>query len=315
VEEFGNELDSVCDELIAKVEERRKAGKEEMNNLRERLICMKNEATEEVETNFFDEEFVPRLPMSRMLMGSAPIKMFDFAIRKGPVFAALSDLYHVSHEATYPVQQLIPYITRSFIAIFDCSNETWGEAHPLSLETAINHNSSAVLMEDGLVFVCSGSNPPSSHAYEIRPSTGQVDNKPDMHIPRYSPGIIEAYKSIYVFGGFRARRLTASERFSREGNVWLDLPDMIAGRDCFNPCLQGNVIYLCGGRGTDSVETFDVVSERFRKTGIALPGRGMNATSAIVEDQLIVIQPGKMTRWSLDTLTMTDNRSFSCERE
>lgn len=102
-------------------------------------------------------------------------------------------------------------------------------------------------------------------------------------------------KQLFVCGGFDGTRdLTTVECYDPAANAWSWKTRMTAGRSYLAVCGVGNKIYAIGGqdrakdsgpRAHDTVEVFDLYSERWSPAPPLLLGRlGLSATSVTAED-------------------------------
>jgi len=106
------------------------------------------------------------------------------------------------------------------------------------------------------------------NAYLVR-CDGVVDVLPLMRELRGYHGIIYVNEVVYVFGGSyppgykrKIYAVKSGESISITERLWREVPDMREERYCFNPCLFGGLIYLCG-YGSCLIDAYDSAAGLF----------------------------------------------------
>lgn len=126
-----------------------------------------------------------------------------------------------------------------------------------------------------------------------------------MAIARGFPGIALAAKHVYIFGGAGENsEIPQCEKWSVTGKTWTQVGSMERGRSRFTPCVSMGFIYCPEvGPGPLYLERFEIATERFALTSIALPDVDASpSVSVIVEQELfIVTSDRKLWRRSLAT--------------
>ena len=159
----------------------------------------------------------------------------------------------------------------SQLSTFHCPTATWQPSIALSAPIKFDLSSALASLYDCSLFACGGGVETSTAwatAYRIS-EAGAVTPLPPMRSEATFPGVINVTAYVYVFGGksqFSTHKTAA--RYNLQGG-WEPLPDMLTARSTFNPCCDGQTIYLCGGE-TPKIDLFDLSSSSFLQLDLTL---------------------------------------------
>ena len=162
-----------------------------------------------------------------------------------------------------------------FLRFFRHKPQLWTSPRPHPTLQICQSSSRWLILTDSSVFCCGGVETFSStilfwSSTYLLGSNGNVKSLPLMISPRAFHGVIEWRNKVLVFGGRGQKRkvlspikeqpdymlLTESEVCQLGGVVgWQARKPAQYGRCSFNPCLLGEVVYLCG-YGTTAMEIF-----------------------------------------------------------
>ena len=84
---------------------------------------------------------------------------------------------------------------------------------------------------------------------------------------------------------------------------------MHQGREFFNPCWHSCLVYLCGGLGTNSVETYDPRSNTFALQDFTLP-ENYQTTAVVSCGELTVITNGYISKLQQGRLTSQKHANY-----
>jgi hypothetical protein len=129
--------------------------------------------------------------------------------------------------------------------------------------------------EDEKLLICGGfdGNPRNSVLlYNLK--TMRVEKAANMIFSRCSHGVVSCGKYIYAMGGVSGKMVKECERFSLENKEWKKVGGLIIGREYPGICVHSQTIYLCGGTGIESIETFNPRNFKFTLLSIRLPTPG-----------------------------------------
>jgi len=212
-----------------------------------------------------------------------------------------------------PTIQPLPILSSTSLLLYDPVSGRWSSALPLSSQLLPKGFPPVVLTESELVCIGGGYyQHPSKRSFSIT-LAGQVTSLPDMEVARASQGLIYADGWIYCFGGVGDNKvLRECERLActPRGKWWEGLPDMAAARRCFSPCRWLDVVYICGGWTTASIETFHLPSLTFAPFPISLQ-EASEALSLVSSGELLVVTQHHFLRCSLSTLSHTTSTHYT----
>lgn len=110
--------------------------------------------------------------------------------------------------------------------------------------------------------------------------------------------------------------MKSAELLSLEDKSWRIVPDMKEARYCFNPCLYGGLIWLCG-YGSTNIEALDPETNEYQRPVQAaqLPESHF-CCSVEHENSLLVVSYGYLTRFKLEgrNLAKLDERRETVSR-
>ena len=184
-----------------------------------------------------------------------------------------------------------------------------------SLSVSFSLSSVFCPIDSDSVLCLVGGNPPLSTAYILSLSKSTVTEIQPMTTPRILPGVIKTGNFAYLFGGGDGiKAITASEKLDTVEKSWSVLPDMNHPRSGFSPCFFEDEIYLPDvGHSHRVIETFSVISEKYRILGVALPSSLSNSSVAFVaEGEMVVVTYSKQVgRWRIGTEEEFRTKSLS----
>ncbi|OMJ91468.1 hypothetical protein SteCoe_5952 [Stentor coeruleus] len=133
----------------------------------------------------------------------------------------------------------------------------------------------------------------------------------NMIYPRHCHSLVSCGKYVYAFGGINGKILKDCEKFSLNHKEWKKIGTMIVGRESFGSCVHSNKIYICGGSGIESIETYTPSSNKFTLLMLRLPSPGKCCLFSY-DSYIYILQKEKIHRievpkLSLQTLSTIEN--------
>ena len=133
----------------------------------------------------------------------------------------------------------------------------------------------------------------SSKAWVVT-GTNKVFRLRDMSEARGSPGVVSLAGWVHVFGGVSlgGRLMNSAERIDALADYsgWENCGCMLTPRRCFNPCVVGRRVYICGGFDTRNSEVFDADSTVYSLLPFLLPDVSEAVTVNIAGDITVITQ-------------------------
>lgn len=210
---------------------------------------------------------------------------------------------------TYLLEVLLPLVSQHTLQLFDCQSERWLPAVSLSHSIRCDHQSRYTIVGVSAVLVCGGISYSGYRTFEIdggalgtesyllsfRSVPAIVTSLPHLTESRSFHGLVHYSGASYVFGGkvhtgcmrhsgrpvycSSGKPMTPSQFVKsrtgemRVGDEWKTLAGKMAqGRYSFTPAAHADFVYLCGGEGATTVESFDIVRGEFlRPLEVLLP--------------------------------------------
>ena len=200
---------------------------------------------------------------------------------------------------SYPVPEhtkCLPSISSSSISYFDFTTLQNGPATELKRRIMLGNHPQWIALDATRVFVYTFYL--SCATYIINSSGAVMNSIPTIYSSHSSGGLIVYHSAIHLFGGERfGRTSTESERMSLSLTHWSSLPYMHKGRSCFTPVIWKDCIYLCGGYGAWTIETFD--GHAYTTLYISLWNSSPSYTLAVPQgDDLVVYSDKGIVRLS-----------------
>ena len=307
-EEFEKEIAKLADLMIFRI-------RNEAEMIQTALIDAKNamereiaEAVSEFEGKIYEENVVWESKLAEMMYENESWELFECGLQPCPERVLGSYATYRFYDVREPQPMLSaqpPVAVAGGQLVFFLSADP-----PFPVELELGSSYSATFVSETQLFLCGGLLP----SYALSSSVflldkGDVLTLPSLQYSRHSHGLFyESYwPFVYVFGGEticedEAIHLRKCERFALETGQWETMPDMQTPRAMFNPCLQGRVIYLCGGIGAKgSVETYSPALNLMKPVSILLPedtNGYFGCTTLTDGDSLVIISRNTVTRWN-----------------
>lgn len=105
-------------------------------------------------------------------------------------------------------------------------------------------------------------------------NTLKQEKTSNMIYPRYCHKLVSCGKYVYAFGGISGKILKDCEKFCLNRKEWKKIGTMIIGRESLGACVHSNKIYICGGSGIESIETYIPSTNKFTLLMLRLPSPG-----------------------------------------
>lgn len=209
-----------------------------------------------------------------------------------------------SYVAPPPTQLLPPLpLAPSSLAplvYFSLTSEAISRTVSLSAFSKVSIWASAVLLPDGNLFACGGTNPISSDVHLINPLTGFVSPLPKMKSQRYAHGMVLYLKEIYAFGGSDGSKpLPSCEKYANAD--WEELASMNTPRSFFNPCVSGSTVFIFGGSDTKNCEKYCIEANSFDNLEVKLPVAEWTVAVCISDQEILIVQKGMTAKWEVDS--------------
>jgi hypothetical protein len=136
--------------------------------------------------------------------------------------------------------------------------------------------------------------------YDI--TTNSYTTVPQMHSPRYCPGLFTTASSAYAYGGKSTTALASCEKYSIALKTWTPLPDMFRPRYGFTPCSHAGFVYLvdANNQSQGAIDTFNLASEEMKMLAVVLPSKLVTncfSTAIISEGVLMLLTNKLLGRW------------------
>ena len=214
------------------------------------------------------------------------------------------DLESLACHRNFELPAKVAVVRQKHCQIFDCDAKTWSpKIKYLSLYPSLGtHHQSCIFLPNGNLFVCGGDNPLADDTFEINLTTGAVHPLASMPWKVCANGLAVYFNWIYSFGAYVAGYLNYSAKYSITANKWASLKNsMHVSRCCTNPCLYQHIIYLMGGCST-TCELFNPATETFTLLSLTLPA-ATHTRVYIFEDDIVAIQPSKIVKISLNSMS------------
>lgn len=196
---------------------------------------------------------------------------------------------------------ILAFVQSSQVSMFDCRNQWWSRAKPLTQKVDVDKYTSSTIVDEGRIFCCGGgSSYRNAYLLQVSKDSYAVTELARMNSYRQYPGLIfdASLREVLVFGGSDSKQeLRSCEKMSLQKRRWEEMPEMICARRFFTPCRRRERVYLCGG-WSYTVETYDLCSGVFQPVGLRLPESSWSS-AVIVADELIVLTENTISRWNL----------------
>ena len=293
-----------CQLLVDQLLQYRDSLISQLTKAREDLEALFQVAETEADNNLFDEGYRANDLVASMLLAddeqSLESTFFEFFLHFDQ--SAVPTVFELHFEVSGVNQTLmgnalqVPWFTSNSLKLWDPERRAWGAPWTFA-KTFIDNHSSVVGLPDGS-WLASGSTTAITQVLQVDPVRKSIQPFASLRTPRFGHGLLSWKNFVYAFGGYD---LKSSERIrlSAEAREWESLPDMTFQRRFFNPSAHGHTVYLCGGDGTNTVETFDTIAKRFEiLRGLELPHK-TNTCSVVYKGKLIIFQDDKMVKWQL----------------
>ena len=181
---------------------------------------------------------------------------------------------------------------------WDCCLRAWLEPITLSTIIVANKDSAWCFLNNSILFVSGSRVPPSSCAYQIDVTNGQVTILANMKIARGNHAVVAHRDEVVAFGGYWVNPYESCECYSHED--WKELSNMNEARSHFCPCRLDDRVFLCGGTGAVHMEVFNWLEKSFKQLPQTIPPDWW--TSAFVwEDSLVVLCTFQYYKWRIDS--------------
>jgi hypothetical protein len=158
---------------------------------------------------------------------------------------------------------------------------------------------SSCLLPCGSVII-SGGKPTHGSTYKIEISGDITCIKlGDLNTPRYAANMIFHEDTVYILGGWIDSQLTNKvEKMILGDKAWYPIPNMKEARGDFGVFVDGNRIYIIGGRMSRSVEYYDIRMNRFSMMSVEVPIGGI--VCGVVDSEIYVIGNDILQIFSMD---------------
>jgi hypothetical protein len=238
---------------------------------------------------------------------SSPISQFSKAIipaitRVQEAEDQIPPLLQISEAPTIPLLPLLNYWN---LRLYDPGSGRWS-CSALSSEELIPKGFPAVIMTMLGLICCGGGyyQVPIKLAFSVT-FAGEITALRDMQTARASQGMICVGKWVYCFGGTGENKvLRECERLAyfptTGGSKWERIADMAIARRCFSPSYWEEMVYICGGWTTATIEIFNLSTLTFAMLSISLP-EASEAVSVVSDWELIVITQHFFLRYHIST--------------
>ena len=252
---------------------------------------------------------------------SSPVSQFSKAIipaapRMQEAEDQVPPSLQISETPTIP---LLPILNCRNLRFFDPSSGSWS-CSALSSKELIPKGFPAVIMTMLGLICCGGGyyQPPSKLAFSVT-FAGEITALRDMKTARASQGMICVGKWVYCFGGTGENKvLRECERLAyypttTGGTKWERIADMATARRCFSPCYWEEMVYICGGWTTATIEVFNLSTLTFTMLSVSLP-EASEAVSVVSNWELIVITQHFFLRYHISThfQAISKHYTWSC---
>ena len=219
------------------------------------------------------------------------LPLFDYKISLDPVLKSLELLCEVEFN-TLPSPSLTYFKPKSKVFCTYNLNSNSLSKSELHMPEAFRVGAVWCQIADRKYFYCGGENRGFSNLSAlIYPNDGKILTMPSMNATRSFHGIIYFDKTVYVFGGNSASgRLKSCEKFDFERSQWIYLPNMTQARSNFTVCANKFKIFLVGGCGANTIESFDPVEQLFSKINLSLPYPSYWTMGGCINENLIIFQ-------------------------
>ena len=184
----------------------------------------------------------------------------------------------------------------------------------LTTQVQVNSSSRWTVMDEARVVVCGGGETEGEawkSAYILN-RRGGVKELPEMLFGHSCAGLIMWRAAVHIFGSVLRNGERRAECLRLSASKWEMLPSMQEQRTCFTPVEWRNLLYLCGGVYTESIEIFDGTD--MKVIGVKLPVGGVTA-AYVFDGKLMVLTEYQINVISKENdseeLIQTEIREFS----
>ena len=202
-------------------------------------------------------------------------------------------------------QNTLVIVRPTEMKVFSVRQRQWILSNQLSQRLQVDDFTSTILLPDASIMCCGGSlGKPWRSAYRVLIG-GIAQSLNSLTFPRSGHGMAVCDKSVFAFGGCGGASSEAIEwaplhTFPQQS--WRRLPNMLAVRSYFTPCVLRHLIYLCGGF-TDSCELFDSQRQSYRALAVWLP-ESSEMCAVMMQQQLVLLSPRYTSRLNLRSLEL-----------
>lgn len=228
-----------------------------------------------------------------------PLKLVSWTVDPKEIITSLSKLSSFSADSN--PARCISYL-KPKTNIIRNYNTCSGEVTSITLNTSKLFKPGGAWCElpgQNLVYTGGNQAQASNEVYLIDPSTSSLTQLPSMYMARAFHSVVYYEGSVYVFGGCNGNtRLKTCEKLDLSKGNWMYLSNMHEARSHFTIAVVGDMFYLGGGIGSNSLETFEPKSLTFRKLIVTLPHESYWTLMAPLENRVIILQGNKQLSYS-----------------
>lgn len=182
-------------------------------------------------------------------------------------------------------------------------------------------NSCSSISEDGKLIMTGGqfNNSAKKYVFIYNLYEKFSERAPKMINRRYNHSQVSLANYVYVIGGRNSEELMDCERFNLLNKKWQKIGNLNYPREGSASCVHSTRIFVAGGIGVDSIETFNTISKKFSLIRVKLPSIGKcclfpyNTSILMFKDtKVIELTPTKMV--SKEISELPDNEYWtSCD--
>ena len=162
------------------------------------------------------------------------------------------------------------------------------------------------LTNEDLLIVTGGNSPATRRqTLTIDPLTGRTFVGNLMHVGRYHHAAVFVGQFLYVMGGSNGVPIKECEKYNISTNTWQKAGNLNVAREYLAACMHRGRIYVAGGEGADSIETYNTVSNKFSLLRVRLPGVSQTFMAS-VDDQILIFHKKKVISFDSSKMSCVD---------
>jgi len=157
---------------------------------------------------------------------------------------------------------------------------------PLSKAIETDWQTSMTLPLPSTLLIC-GTMSRRENTFTVNTHTGKVRVLGSINPHRQGIGLISTNGVAYAFGGVNTLQ---TNKLDLKGTMWAAIAGATVKRAYFNPCLQGEIVYLLGGSREESQgEKYDLRTGSFSLMSLKLD---INVSFALIRNETLIIVTG-----------------------